>query len=83
MPITVDVLEPLSDRSTEDWPDAPDGSSSSTRRVPDPTRSEGARVLDMTLNGFLIDAGRHGMYVVDYDVDDFQRELDTMTTDRF
>jgi hypothetical protein len=39
-------------------------------------------VLDMTLDDFLIGAGRHGLYAIDYDGDDFQRELDTITKDR-
>ena len=83
MQITVDVPKPLSGQSTEEL----------ARRarpllVVDEvraghlTRSDGARALDMTLDDFLVEAGRHGLYAIDYDVDDFQRELDTITKDR-
>jgi hypothetical protein len=37
---------------------------------------DAARALDMTLDDFLIEAGRHGLDAIDYDVDDFKRELD-------
>lgn len=39
------------------------------------TRSAAARALDMTLDQFLIEAGSHGLLAIDYDVDDFRREL--------
>jgi predicted HTH domain antitoxin len=39
------------------------------------TRSAAARALGMTLDEFLIEAGPHGLLAVDYDVDDFRREL--------
>jgi hypothetical protein len=29
----------------------------------------------MPLDAFLVEAGRHGLEAIDYDVDDFQREL--------
>ena len=40
------------------------------------TRSGAARALGMALDEFLIEAGRHGLYAIDYDLDDFKRELD-------
>lgn len=46
------------------------------------TRAAGARALDMPLDEFLIEAGRHGLYAIDYDVDDFKQELDEITADR-
>lgn len=39
------------------------------------TRSAAARTLGMTLDQFLIEAGSHGLLAIDYDVDDFRREL--------
>jgi hypothetical protein len=83
MLITVDIPKPLFGQSTEDL----------ARRVRlllvidevragHLTRVEGARALDMTLDDFLIEAGRHGLYAIDYDVDDFRRELDTIPNDR-
>ena len=39
------------------------------------TRPAGARLLDMALDDFLIEAGRHGLYAIDYDEDDFSQEL--------
>ena len=39
------------------------------------TRGGGARALSMALDDFLIAAGRHGLYAIDYDPDDFKREL--------
>lgn len=41
------------------------------------TRVDGARSLDMALDDFLIEAGRHGLDAIDYDIADFRRELDT------
>ncbi len=83
MQITVDIPAPLFGQSTEEL----------ARRarlllVVDEvraghlTRSEGAHALEMTLDDFLIEAGRHGLYAIDYDVDDFKRELDAITKDR-
>jgi hypothetical protein len=39
------------------------------------TRAAAARALEMTLDDFLIDAGRHGLYAIDHDVEDFKQEL--------
>jgi len=41
-----------------------------------------ARALDMTLDDFLIAAGRHGLYAIDYDVEDFRQELSAVPKDR-
>ncbi len=46
------------------------------------TRAGAARALGMTPDDFLIEAGRHGHYAIDYDVDDFKHELDAITPDR-
>jgi len=46
------------------------------------TRAGAARALDMTLDDFLIEAGQHGLYAIDYDVDDFKQELESITPDR-
>jgi predicted HTH domain antitoxin len=83
MRITVDVPAPLSGQSTEEL----------ARRarlllVIDEVRAErltragAARALGMTLGDFLIEAGRHGLYAIDYDVDDFKRELAAIPPDR-
>lgn len=39
------------------------------------TRPAGATLLGMALDDFLIEAGKHGLYAIDYDEDDFSREL--------
>ena len=39
------------------------------------TRSAAAHALGMPLDQFLIEAGSHGLLAIDYDVDDFRREL--------
>ena len=46
------------------------------------TRSGGARALGMSLDEFLVEAGRHGLFAVDYDVDDFRRELEAIVPAR-
>jgi predicted HTH domain antitoxin len=46
------------------------------------TRAAAAQALGMALDDFLIEAGRHGLYAIDYDVDDFKQELDTIAADR-
>ena len=45
------------------------------------TRAAAARALNMTLDDFLIEAGRHGVYAIDLDVDDFKRELGSFSKD--
>lgn len=40
------------------------------------TRAGAARAPGLTLDDFLVEAGRHGLYAIDYDPDDFARELD-------
>ena len=42
------------------------------------TRAAAALALGMVLDDFLIEAGRHGLYAIDYDPDDFRRELDAI-----
>ena len=42
------------------------------------TRAGGARALDMSLDEFLVEAGRHGVDAIDYDVEEFKRELATI-----
>jgi predicted HTH domain antitoxin len=76
MEITVAIPGPLSDRPTEEL---------ATRarlllvidevRAGRLTRAGAARALDMSLDGFLVEAGRHGLEAIDYDVEDFKREL--------
>jgi predicted HTH domain antitoxin len=46
------------------------------------TRAAAARALDMTFDDFLIEAGRHGLVAIDYDVEDFTRELDAILQER-
>ena len=46
------------------------------------TRAGAALALDMTLDGFVIEAGGHGFEAIDYDVDDFKRELATIPNPR-
>jgi hypothetical protein len=40
------------------------------------TRAGAARALDMPLDDFLIAAGEHGLYAIDYSPDDLDRELE-------
>lgn len=42
------------------------------------SRAGAARALGMTLDDFLITAGAHGLYAIDYDLEDFRRELDEL-----
>ena len=83
MEITVEVPGPLSGQSTEEL----------ARRarlllVIDEvragrlTRAGAARALDRALDDFLIEAGRHGLYAIDQDVDDFTRELRAIPQDQ-
>ena len=39
------------------------------------TRTVAARALDMAVDEFLIEAGQHGLYAIDHDIEDFKREL--------
>lgn len=43
------------------------------------TRADAARALGMALDDFVIDAGKHGLYAIDYDIEDFRRELDEIS----
>lgn len=43
------------------------------------TRAAAARALDITFDDFLIEAGRHGLYAIDQDVEDFRQELDAIS----
>ena len=79
MEITVEVPAPLARRPTHDL---------ATRarlllvidevRAGRLTRAGGAQALDMSLDEFVVEAGRHGLEAIDYDVEDFQRELATI-----
>lgn len=83
MEITVEIPGPLSGRPTEEL---------ATRarlllvidevRAGRLTRTGAARALDMTLDDFLIESGRHGLYAIDQDVEDFKRELGAIPTDQ-
>ncbi len=42
------------------------------------SRAGAAQALGMPLDEFLILAGRHGLYAIDYDLDDFRGELDAL-----
>ncbi|MGH9409325.1 MAG: UPF0175 family protein [Vicinamibacterales bacterium] len=76
MEITVAIPAPLSGQSTDEL-------ARRARlllvidevRVGRLTRAAAARALDMTLDDFLIEAGRHGLYAMDQDVEDFRQEL--------
>ncbi len=79
MEIIVAIPDPLSDRPTEELV---------TRarlllvidevRAGRLTRAGAARALDMSLDEFLVGAGHHGLEAIDYDVEDFKRELATI-----
>ncbi len=43
------------------------------------TRAGAARAIGMAIDDFLIAAGDHGLYAIDYDLEDFRRELDDIT----
>jgi predicted HTH domain antitoxin len=83
MQITVDIPAPLVGQSTEEL-------ASRARlllvidevRVGRLTRAGAAKALGMEIDDFLIEAGRHGLYAIDYDVDDFRQELDAITPER-
>lgn len=42
------------------------------------TRAGAAHALGMALDDFLVAAGAHGLYAIDYDLDDFKRELEAI-----
>ena len=79
MEITVEVPDPLAGRPRDEL---------ATRarlllvidevRAGRLTRAGAARALDMPLDAFLVEAGRHGLEAIDYDVQDFKRELATI-----
>ena len=79
MEITVEIPGPLSGQSTEEL-----AKRARLLLVIDEvragrlTRAGAARALGMTLDDFLVEAGRHGLYAIDQDVDDFRRELNTL-----
>ena len=76
MEITVEIPGPLSGRPTDEL-----AARARLLLVIDEvragrlTRAAAARALDMSLDEFLVQAGRHGLEAIDYDVDDFKREL--------
>jgi len=80
MEITVAIPAPLSDRPIDEL---------ATRarlllvidevRAGRLTRVGVARALDLSLDEFLVEAGRHGLEAIDYDVEDFKRELATIS----
>ena len=82
MEITVDIPGPLSGRPTEEL-----AKRARLLLVIDEvragrlTRAAAARALEMTLDDFLIEAGRHGVYAIDLDVDDFKQELGSLSKD--
>ncbi len=39
------------------------------------TRAGAAHALGLSLGAFLLEAGKHGLFAIDYGVDDFTREL--------
>ena len=79
MEIVVEVPSPLTDQSTEEL-----SKRARLLLVIDEvqagrlTRPAAARALEMTLDEFLIAAGRHGLYAIDYELGDFRRELDSI-----
>ena len=44
------------------------------------TRAGAARALGLSLDDFVLAAGEHGLYAIDYEVEDFRRELDDART---
>ena len=44
------------------------------------TRAAAARALDKRLDDFLIEAGQHGLYAIDTDIEDFRRELGAISS---
>ena len=83
MEITVEIPGPLSGQSTTEL---------ATRarlllvidevRAGRLTRAAAARALNMAFDDFVIEAGQHGLYAIDQDLDDFRRELGTIPTDK-
>jgi len=83
MEITVEIPDPLTGQSSEEL----------ARRVRlllvvdevragRLTRAAAARALDMTLDAFVVEAGQHGLYAIDYDIDDFKQELGSISKGR-
>lgn len=76
MEITIEILGPLAGQPTDEL-------ARRARLLPvidevragRLTRAAAAHALDMTLDDFLIVAGHHGLYAIDHDIEDFQREL--------
>jgi hypothetical protein len=83
MEITVDIPALLSGRSTQEL-------AARVRlllvidevRAGRLTRAAAARALEMSFDDFLIEAGRHGLFAIDHDIEDFRRELGTIPVDR-
>lgn len=82
MEITVDIPAPLSGRSTQEL-----AARARLLLVIDEvragrlTRAAAANALEMPFDDFLIEAGCHGLFAIDHDVDDFRRELGTIPQD--
>jgi predicted HTH domain antitoxin len=80
MEITVAIPAPLSDRPIDEL-----ATRARLLLVIDEVRSGrltrvgAARALDLSLDEFLVEAGRHGLEAIDYDVEDFKRELATIS----
>jgi hypothetical protein len=83
MEITVEIPGPLSGQSTEEL-----AKRARLLLVIDEvrggrlTRAGAAHALDMTLDDFLMVTGQHGLYAIDYDIDDFRQELGAMPKGR-
>lgn len=83
MEITVEIPAPLTGHSSEEL-------ARRARlllvidevRVGRLTRAAAARALDMALDDFLVEAGQHGLYAIDYDIDDFKQELGSVSKSR-
>lgn len=76
MEITVEIPSPLSEQPTAEL-----ASRARLLLVIDEvragrlTRAAAARALGMTFDAFLIEAGGHGLYAIDHDVEDFKQEV--------
>ncbi len=81
MEITVEIPGPLSGQPTEEL-----AKRARLLRVIDEvragrlTRAAAARALDKTIDDFLIEAGQHGLYAIDTDIEDFRRELGAISS---
>ena len=79
--ITVDLPAPLSDQPADELASRSRLLLVIDEVVRDVSRAGAARALEMALDEIFIEAGRHGLDAIDYEPEDFTRELDAIRRD--